>query len=43
MPTLSSNDYLAFYPDYTAVIATSRQAALLFSYMETYLSEKGGG
>jgi retron-type reverse transcriptase len=39
MPTPSRHVELADYADDTAVIATSRQPALLVKYLETYLSD----
>ena len=39
MPSLSCHVELALYADDTAVIATSRQLALLVKYLETYLSD----
>jgi hypothetical protein len=39
MPTFSRHVELAVYADDTAVIATSRQPALLVRYLETYLSD----
>jgi hypothetical protein len=39
MPTISCHVESALYADDTVVIATSRQPALLFSYMDSYLSD----
>jgi len=39
MPSFSRHVKLAVYADDTAVIATSRQPALLVKYLETYLSD----
>jgi hypothetical protein len=39
MPTPSRHVELAVYVDHTAVIAMSRQPALLFKYLETYRSD----
>jgi hypothetical protein len=39
MPSPSRHVELALYADDTAVIATSRQPALLVTYLETYLSD----
>ena len=39
MPSPSRHVELALYADDTAVIATSRQPALLVGYLETYLSD----
>jgi hypothetical protein len=39
LPSPSHHVELALYADDTAVIATSRQPALLVKYLETYLSD----
>ena len=39
MPSPSCHVEVAFYSDDTAIIATSRQPALLLRYLETYLSD----
>jgi retron-type reverse transcriptase len=39
MPVPSRHVELALYADETAIIATSRQSALLTRYLETYLSD----
>jgi hypothetical protein len=39
MPIPSRHVELALYPDDTVVMATSRKPELLFSYLESYLSD----
>jgi hypothetical protein len=39
MPTPSHHIDLALYADDTAIITTSRKKALIFSYLERYLSD----
>jgi hypothetical protein len=39
MPSLSHHVELALYADNTAIIATSRNPTMLFSYLELYLNE----
>jgi len=39
MPSPSQHVELALYADDTAIIATSRKATLLLSYLESYLND----